>query len=194
MTQLYFSGTIIMGTSAYAYLLPGICKKMGVTKRSKIEAEYIGLIKGLKDALDLDLTKVTVLGPKLVIDQINGNADVYTSTTHSLYNEVMELLSKFRKVDLGSVSNKRNKAHVFSIQALVEFFEGKAAMRSKRIMDKSIKRIENLRYLVHGHAVDIGNQTCTCPWFSKINIPEIKRLGFVIRCEHVFAVERFASI
>jgi hypothetical protein len=77
---------------------------------------------------------------------------------------------------------------------LVDFFEGKAVVRSKKITDRSIKKIESLKYKVHGNTVDIGNQTCTCVHFSRTNIPELKKLGIAVRCEHIFAVERFLSM
>ena len=85
--------------AAYAYVLTenmeNDCKR--IQNRSRIPSA----IKGLGRALDADITKLTVFGPKLPIDQ-------------------------FGKIKLNAVPQKRNKAFPISVQALVEFFGEKA--------------------------------------------------------------------
>jgi len=191
MVELYFGAALASGVAAYAYVLPKNVGN-GITKGSRIVAEYTALVKGLEVAINADITKLTVFGPKLPVDQLNGVAPVRSSKALPLHNKAKDLLSKFRKVELNAVSHKRNKAFPISVQALVDFFEGKAIAKSKK-MDKCIRRVKSLMFEVEGYTVDLGSETCNCPFFTKTNSPDVRRAGATIRCQHILAVEKFIS-
>jgi len=192
MAELYFGAALASGVVAYAYVLPENIEN-GIMKGSRIVAEYTALIKGLKRALDADITKLTVFGPKLPVDQLNGVVPVKSSKALPLHSEAKDLLSKFRKIELNAVPQKRNKAFSISVQALVEFFEGKAIARSREILDKNIRRVESLKFDVDGYVVDLGSETCNCPFFVKTNSSDVRKAGVVVRCQHIFAAEKFIS-
>ncbi len=192
MAELYFSATSVSRMAAYAYVLPEDTDK-GVIKGTRIVAEYKALVRGLERALYNDKVKLTVFGPKLVIDQLNGMAPVKSSKARLLHKEAKDLLSSFRKVELNSISLERNRAFPISIQALAEFVEGKEVTESKKISDKQIRRIKGLKFYVQGYAVDLGKEMCECPFFVKTNTLDVKRAGIVVRCRHIFAAERYIS-
>ncbi|MBO8182873.1 MAG: reverse transcriptase-like protein [Archaeoglobus sp.] len=192
MTKLYFSATFVSGKAAYAYVLPRIADR-GIINGTRIVAEYLALVRGLKKAIDNDRTKLTVLGPKLVINQLNGVTPVKSRKVLPLYQEARELLSSFRKIELAAVQWKRNKAFSISTRALIDFFEKGAIARSKKISDRHIHRTGGLKFDVKGYTVDLGKETCNCPFFIKTNDTDIRKSGIQIRCEHIFAAERYIS-
>jgi len=130
--KLYFAAAKAAERVAYAFIL-GESSESDIIKESRIVAEYTALIKGLKRALDAGITKLNVFGPRLIINQLNGVAAVKSSRARRLHDEARDLLSNFRKVELAAIQQERNKAHLLSIQALKEFFEGKAIPKSRKI-------------------------------------------------------------
>jgi len=106
MAELYFGAALASRVAAYAYVLPENMEN-GIMKGSRIVAEYTALIKGLKRALDADITKLTVFGPKLPVDQLNGVVPVKSSKALPLHSEAKDLLSKFRKIELNAVPQKK---------------------------------------------------------------------------------------
>jgi|Deesub1362B_J571_1020462.scaffolds.fasta_scaffold25375_1 hypothetical protein len=192
MTKLYFSANFVSGKAAYAYVLPKIADS-GIIDGTRIVAEYLALVKGLKKAIDDDRTKLTVLGPRLVIDQLNEVTPVKSRKVLPLHREARELLSSFRKIELAAVQWKRNKAFSISVRALIDFFEREAIAKSKKISDRHIQRTGGLKFDVRGYTVDLGKETCNCPFFIKTNDTDIRRSGIRIRCEHIFATERYIS-
>jgi hypothetical protein len=196
MAKLYFGSVSALGKTTYAYLLtyPDERWERDVTDRSRIVAEYDGLNKGLRVALNQNVRDLVILGPKLVINQLRGNAPIKSSKAVILHNHTRELLMRFRKVKLNSIPYTKNKAFFLSLEYLKEFFEGKAIAKSKEIPDRKIKKIQGLKFKVNGIVVDLSRQNCSCNFFSEANNVEVKTGGVVIRCKHIFAAERFVSI
>lgn len=165
----------------------------GITNENRIITEYQGLNKGLSLALDKDMRKLMVFGPRLIIDQLRGNVPVRSHRALPLYNEARALLSIFRKVELSVVSHAMNKAFPLAIESLKEFFEGKSIAKSREIPDRRIEWIKGLKFVADQHIVDLGRESCSCKFFSETNSLDVKRAGMVIRCRHIFTVERFVS-
>jgi len=85
-------------------------------------AEYKALIEGLKRALDAGITKLYVFGPKIIVNQLKGVAEVKSSRVRRLNERAREMLSKFRKVEVAAIPPEKNKAHLLSTQALKKLF------------------------------------------------------------------------
>lgn len=195
MAKLYLSSASALGKASYSYMLinEGYAKGRGITHRSRIFAEYKGLNEGLRLTLDKDVRMLKIFGPKLMIDQLNGIAPIKSRRILPLYNEAKILLSSFRKVKLAVIPHTKNKAFPLATEILKEFFEGKAIAKSKEIPDKRIMRIKGLKFAVGKYIVDLGRESCSCEFFSETNSLDVKRAGMVIRCQHIFAIERFIS-
>ncbi len=196
MAKLYFGSVSALGKASYAYLLACFDNRWDVEiiDKSRIVAEYKGLNKGLKIALEQDVKDLIIFGPRLVINQLRGNTPVKSPRAITLYNHAKDLLASFRKVRLSSIPYTRNKAFFLSLEFLKEFLEGKAIAKSKEIPDRKIEKIQGLKFKVNGNIVDLSKQNCSCNLFSKANNIDVKMAGAVIRCHHIFAVERFVSI
>lgn len=84
------------------------CKFVGT--KTNNQSEYSALILGLKGALTLGITNLSVLGDSLlVINQVNGIYKVKSSSIFDLYKEVLGLKSQFNFVEFNHVYRNYNK-------------------------------------------------------------------------------------
>jgi ribonuclease HI len=84
------------------------CKFVGI--KTNNQSEYSALILGLKGALTLGITNLSVLGDSLlVINQVNGIYKVKSSSIFDLYEEVLALKSQFDFVEFNHVYRNYNK-------------------------------------------------------------------------------------
>lgn len=84
------------------------CKFVGT--KTNNQSEYSALILGLKGALTLGITNLSVLGDSLlVINQVNGIYKVKSSSIFDLYEEVLGLKSQFNFVEFNHVYRNYNK-------------------------------------------------------------------------------------
>lgn len=75
------------------------------------EAEYGGLIAGLRAAKRMGATQVTVHGDsQLVIRHLEGSYKVKAANLRPLYEEARDLLATFDEVDLNWVRREENAA------------------------------------------------------------------------------------
>ena len=192
MAKLYFGAGSALNTAVYSYILPESFESK-IIKGSKLLAEYQALINGLEKALSLGESKLLILGPKLVIDQLEGITPVKSPKALAMCRKANTLLLNFRKVSLKPSRWRSNIAYVHSIRMLADFLEGKAIARSKNIPDNWIRRARGLKFDVKGYTVDLGREKCNCSFFSLANSKDVIRVGRTIRCEHIFAAEKYIS-
>ena len=84
------------------------CKFVGY--KTNNQAEYSALILGLKGALDLGITSLSVLGDSLlVINQVNNIYKVKSVCLHELYKEAQSLKTEFDYIDFSHVYRELNK-------------------------------------------------------------------------------------
>jgi ribonuclease HI len=84
------------------------CKFVGT--KTNNQSEYSALILGLKGALMLGITNLSVLGDSLlVINQVNGIYKVKSDSIFDLYEEVLGLKSQFDYIDFNHVYRDYNK-------------------------------------------------------------------------------------
>jgi ribonuclease HI len=84
------------------------CKFVGT--KTNNQSEYSALILGLKGAIMLGITKLSVLGDSLlVINQVNGIYKVKSVSIFNLYEEVLSLKSQFDYIDFNHVYRDYNK-------------------------------------------------------------------------------------
>ena len=84
------------------------CKFVGY--KTNNQAEYSALILGLKGALDLGITSLSVLGDSLlVINQVNNIYKVKSVCLHELYKEAQSLKTEFDYIDFSHVYREFNK-------------------------------------------------------------------------------------
>jgi len=84
------------------------CQYIG--KKTNNQSEYSALIFGLKEALSRNITQLVVFGDSLlVINQVTGQYKVKNVLLQDLYNETMDLISKFDYIELSHVYRKFNK-------------------------------------------------------------------------------------
>lgn len=84
------------------------CQYIG--KKTNNQSEYSALIFGLKEAVSRDIKQLQVFGDSLlVINQITGLFKVKNVLLQDLYNETMDLISKFDYIELSHVYRKFNK-------------------------------------------------------------------------------------
>ena len=84
------------------------CKFLG--KKTNNQSEYSALILGLKGAIELKITRLTVLGDSLlVITQVNGLFKVRSEMISELYEEVCLLKSQFEFIEFHHVYREYNK-------------------------------------------------------------------------------------
>ena len=73
-------------------------------------AEYIALIRGLEEALDMDIDKVEVIcDSELLVKQIMGEYRVKNEGLLPLYNNVTGLIKRFKSFSLNHVRRENNK-------------------------------------------------------------------------------------
>lgn len=91
------------------------------------QAEYQALILGLKGALNLGITVLSVFGDSLlVINQVNGIYKVKSSSLLELYEEVLALKLQFEYIEFNHVYRDKNKrADELSNIALLDLEEPK---------------------------------------------------------------------
>jgi ribonuclease HI len=74
------------------------------------QAEYSGLILGLKGAITLGITSLSVLGDSLlVINQVNNIYKVRSECLHELYKEAQALKTEFDFIEFNHVYREYNK-------------------------------------------------------------------------------------
>ena len=84
------------------------CKFLGI--KTNNQSEYSALILGLKGALTLGITNLSVLGDSLlVINQVNGLYKVKSSSIFDLYEDVLGLKSHFVFIEFNHVYRNYNK-------------------------------------------------------------------------------------
>ena len=84
------------------------CKFVGY--KTNNQAEYSALILGLKGALDLGISNLSVLGDSLlVINQVNNIYKVKSVCLHELYKEAQNLKTEFNYIDFSHVYREFNK-------------------------------------------------------------------------------------
>ena len=85
------------------------CKYIGPDKTNN-EAEYSALILGLRAAINLGITTLSVCGDSLlVINQINRIYKVKNPNLLDLYDEVIKLTKNFTYIDFNHVYRNDNK-------------------------------------------------------------------------------------
>lgn len=84
------------------------CKFVGY--KTNNQAEYSGLIFGLRGALELGITNLSVLGDSLlVINQVTGLYKVKADSLLELHKEVQDLKSQFEYIEFNHVYRENNK-------------------------------------------------------------------------------------
>jgi ribonuclease HI len=84
------------------------CKFIGY--KTNNQAEYSALIFGLKGALTLGITSLSVLGDSLlVINQVNNIYKVNSACLHDLYKEAQALKTQFDFIEFNHVYRENNK-------------------------------------------------------------------------------------
>jgi len=79
-------------------------------KTTNNEAEYLGLIIGLKECLKRDIRNVKVFGDsKLVIEQSAGRWKVKHLNLIDLHSQVKELIKRFQSISFTHVYREENK-------------------------------------------------------------------------------------
>lgn len=80
------------------------------TKSTNNEAEYSGLIIGLKRAIDMNIKELNVEGDSLlVIKQMLGEYNVKSENLFKLYNEAKECQRLFRNITFTHIYRNQNK-------------------------------------------------------------------------------------
>jgi ribonuclease HI len=74
------------------------------------EAEYCGLILGLKKAQSLGIQNLDIKGDSnLIINQVNKKWKVKSPNLQNLYQEACDLLKEFNRVSLNWIPREKNK-------------------------------------------------------------------------------------
>jgi ribonuclease HI len=74
------------------------------------QAEYAGLLLGLREAIELHIEELIVEGDSdLVIKQMNGKYKVKSINLFSLYEEAKQLESSFTKITFNHIYRNENK-------------------------------------------------------------------------------------
>lgn len=79
-------------------------------KATNNQAEYAGLILGLKAAIELQISELHVEGDSaLVIRQINGEYNVHSSNLLELYKSAKQLQTNFKTITFSHIYRDKNK-------------------------------------------------------------------------------------
>lgn len=201
---LYFDGACLPvnpgGTATYGCVIKdpngkviawdcGIASEEGTNNI----AEYFGLIQGLKKALELGIRKIIVKGDsQLAINQMLGVYSVRSPNIIPLYKEACKLASQFEKIKFVWIPRSQNKlADELSKNAFLKKIEARSKERSREIQSEEIHQISENTFKVRSYIVDLANETCTCPYYKKINSYRLlKRDKIRVKCKHIFAVLR----
>jgi ribonuclease HI len=112
-SKLWFDGARYFDHSKYAYILEtgGVTfKDVGLSIGTNVDAEFDGLINGLKKAIDLDVSHLTILGDsKNVLHQITGQQR--SRRTKSKLQEALALLEYIQYYSIEWVPSAENPAH-----------------------------------------------------------------------------------
>jgi len=74
------------------------------------EAEYYGLIEGLKKLNELKIDRVKIFSDsRLLVNQINGNFKVKEERLKKLFLEAKKLLSEFKYYEIIHIPREKNK-------------------------------------------------------------------------------------
>lgn len=80
------------------------------TKATNNEAEYMGLIIGLKRAIEMNIKELNVEGDSLlVIKQMLGEYNVKSENLFKLYNEAKECQKQFKNITFTHIYRNQNK-------------------------------------------------------------------------------------
>lgn len=112
-SKLWFDGARYLEYSKYAYILEaeGVTfKDVGLSIGTNVDAEFDGLINGLKKAIDLDVSHLTIIGDsKSVLHQITGQQR--SRRTKSKLQEALALLEYIQYYSIEWVPSAENPAH-----------------------------------------------------------------------------------
>lgn len=125
---LYFDGGARgnpgLGAAAAVVMLPeGTCqtKSLYLGQVTNNEAEYAGLILGLRWSLELGLSSLAVKGDsQLVINQASGNWKVKNSRLKCLCSRVRGLMARFDLVTLSWIPRQDNVRADQAVQECLE--------------------------------------------------------------------------
>jgi ribonuclease HI len=82
----------------------------GGAKGTSNEAEYIGLLTGIKKALELNVKHIKIIGDsELIIFQVTGKYKCKKPHLLKYRNEIQKLLKEFYTYDIQHVLRKHNK-------------------------------------------------------------------------------------
>lgn len=74
------------------------------------QAEYQALVRGLKEALSLDVTELSVfMDSELIVKQVNGEYRVKNAELRPWFEQVEEVKKEFSSVSFGHVKREKNK-------------------------------------------------------------------------------------
>lgn len=84
-----------------------IARGLGVATNN--QAEYTAVIEGLKRALELGATRVTLRSDsRLLVEQLSGRFRVKNPTLQRLHKEVRDVAARFERVEYEHVRRERN--------------------------------------------------------------------------------------
>lgn len=130
---LYFDGSSYLhfqlGACAYVILSDNLTFDIGnqiLNKVNSTEAEYMGLIMGLKKAVELGISKINIKGDsRTIINQLKGvNKIKKDSLTYKYYQQVLELLSLFEEYTLTWIPRRKNqRADRLAYKCIKHYFQ-----------------------------------------------------------------------
>ncbi|MFH1683258.1 MAG: ribonuclease HI family protein [Candidatus Margulisiibacteriota bacterium] len=81
-----------------------------IGKATNNVAEYMALIRGLEEAIDMDITEVeAICDSELLVKQIQGEYRVKNQGLIPLYNNVKGLLKNFKSFSISHTRRENNK-------------------------------------------------------------------------------------
>lgn len=179
--KLYFDGS---GNGKYSFILyhrgREVGRGIGEAPTDSSKAEYYGLIKGLKEALALGISRIVVYGDcKTVIEQVKGRVRTGAKELIPLMRRARILLSNFETAEVHWIPREKNKADEI-VREKIE------------IEDSDIQKLRDKIYLVSGnYIVNLHNNTCTCPEFVIRNKDFLTGKSEKVKdCVHLKAVKR----
>ncbi|ACK73466.1 conserved hypothetical protein [Gloeothece citriformis PCC 7424] len=120
---MLFNGTTVSKTTAGAaaavLLMPNgrrYTVSQFLSKASKGEAEYQGLIIGLQKAQKLGIRQLDVKGDsKVLFHQIQGLTTIKEDQLLRLYNQALKLIHRFEKVSFELISPEQNRSAITAV-------------------------------------------------------------------------------
>jgi len=121
------------------------------------QAEYQALILGLKGALNLGITVLSVFGDSLlVVNQINGIYKVKSSSIFNLYEEVLALRDRFEYIEFNHVYRDKNKrADELSNIALLDLEEQKLTSTLSSTLSSPLVTIKHKEPMIKNKQLSI---------------------------------------